>query len=66
MCSCPFVCDQDYCYCYTNIQPEGNLNLKENTCDYMYNYCQNYGDVEGEKWDVVDDESRGANGVADC
>ena len=43
-----------------------DLNLKENTCDYMYNYCQNYGDVEGEKWDVVDDESRGANGVADC
>ena len=45
------------------LEPERQKEPKEDTCDYLYNYDQENGEVEGEEWDVVDDESRGADGM---
>ena len=47
------------------MQPERYKKFKENSCDLLYNYSQDNGEVEAEKWDVVDDESGRAHGMDD-
>ena len=54
-----FVCCQDGCYQQTESLPGGEDKAKEKRCYNMYNYCQDNGEVEGEKGDTVDDEARG-------
>ena len=67
MLSCPLVGHQNCHQDCAKIQPKGSSKkLKENTCDHMYNECQDDRDVEAKKWDSVDDKPSRAHGEGNC